>query len=250
MRRIGEEFYSEVDGDYDEKAYNSNLFIQKFWQRHKIESVLNYVKRGEFVLDLGSGSGVVSDKIANMGCEVVAADLSLGKIKNCRKKNPQTLGVVCDGRDLPFKEGSFDRVICIEVIEHIPQAEKCVSEISRVLGDNGELVLTTPNYRSLWPVVEYLWDTLGKGIDYRLQHVSKFNKDSLVKSLGTGGLEVLEVRTIFFFTPLSSLFSKRLTTSIVKLEEKFLHSIDAGMLVVVLARRMNGTILYPGKNNR
>lgn len=52
---------------------------------------------------------------------------------------------VASAENLPFPSSSIDKVILIEVIEHIENDEKAISEVSRVLKNSGRLILTTPN---------------------------------------------------------------------------------------------------------
>ena len=52
--------------------------------------------------------------------------------------------VVCDASDLPFDDGQFDLVICIAVLEHVLEPQRCVDEIHRVLADDGLVYATTP----------------------------------------------------------------------------------------------------------
>ncbi|MBT8228697.1 MAG: methyltransferase domain-containing protein, partial [Bacteroidia bacterium] len=55
--------------------------------------------------------------------------------------------------DLPFEEGTFDIVVSSEVIEHVPDPLKAITEMHRVLKPGGILVLTTPNRFWYWSVV-------------------------------------------------------------------------------------------------
>lgn len=52
---------------------------------------------------------------------------------------------IANAEELPFPSSSIDKIILIEVIEHIENDEKAISEISRVLKNNGKLILSTPN---------------------------------------------------------------------------------------------------------
>lgn len=52
--------------------------------------------------------------------------------------------VVCDASDLPFEDGQFDLVICIAVLEHVLEPQRCVDEIHRVLAHDGLVYATTP----------------------------------------------------------------------------------------------------------
>lgn len=52
--------------------------------------------------------------------------------------------IVCDASDLPFEDGQFDLVICIAVLEHVLEPQRCVAEMHRVLAADGLLYATTP----------------------------------------------------------------------------------------------------------
>jgi 2-polyprenyl-3-methyl-5-hydroxy-6-metoxy-1,4-benzoquinol methylase len=229
------EYYLRFDGDLDEKAYNSTVYVQKFWQRTKIDEILRFIGSGELVLDVGSGSGIISRLISEKNFSV-PLDISQKCIKNCRKLGLEG-GVVADARQLPFMDKAFDRIACVELIEHLGEPGKCVSEFHRTLKDGGTLILTTPNYMSLWPLVEWLWDMSGKGRDYRKQHVYRFDPHSMAKLLEENDFIIESKRTIFLLSPFSALFSERLTGLVAKLENIVLERIDAGMLITVKCRK-------------
>jgi len=52
--------------------------------------------------------------------------------------------IVCDASDLPFEDGQFDLVICVAVLEHVLDPQRCVDEMHRVLSANGLIYATTP----------------------------------------------------------------------------------------------------------
>jgi SAM-dependent methyltransferase/uncharacterized protein YbaR (Trm112 family) len=54
------------------------------------------------------------------------------------------VGLVCDGHDLPFKDGSIDCVVIQAVLEHVVDPVRCVSEIHRVLKEDGLVYAETP----------------------------------------------------------------------------------------------------------
>jgi 2-polyprenyl-3-methyl-5-hydroxy-6-metoxy-1,4-benzoquinol methylase len=109
------------------------------------------------MLDLGCGAGGVCVSFANRNNRVVGLDLDK-KLINLTKINvsdsednfPPSGGVseiLSSGTDLPFEDGTFDLVLCNDVIEHLDKQEELVREIYRVLKEGGYLYLTTPNRR-------------------------------------------------------------------------------------------------------
>lgn len=226
----------QFDGDLDEKAYNSDLFVQKFWQRMKISTVLRHIDSGNLILDLGSGSGVIS-KLASQENKVISCDISLNCIKNCLKLNPFSGGVVGDALELPFKNESIDVVLCIELIEHLIDPNQCIKEVHRILKRDGILIISTPNFLSMWPIVEYMWDKFGRGRDYRTQHISPFNVKTITKLIQDNNLRIESKNTIFLFSPFTALLSKTLTNLIHPIDNKILRHLDIGMLIVLKCRK-------------
>jgi len=110
-------------------------------------------KPGDKILDAGCGIGMYGLEYAlKNNISVIGVDLSEDKIRNAKKlkeslqaKNIQFLEG--DLTKLNFKDDSFDFIICSDVLEHIPNDEKALKELGRVLKKNGTLLLTFPyNY--------------------------------------------------------------------------------------------------------
>ncbi len=230
------EYYNQFSGDLDEKAYESNLYVQRFWQRTKLRNVISFVPEDKVVVDVGGGSGVLAKLLGDTNA-VVSSDISLKCVKNARKLDARTRGVVNDAMNLPYSDASADVVACVELIEHLTDPDKCLSEIQRILKPGGILVLTTPNYYSPWPVIEYLWDVFGKGRDYRTQHISKFHPSSISDTVSAKGFSVTFITTDFLLTPLVALIAPPLVKMLYRIEARLLTIIPLGMLITLTARK-------------
>ncbi len=89
------------------------------------------------------GSTLLADAGA---CSVVGVDLAEDVLETVRARVPPSVRLErADLRDLPFEDGSFDLVVCFEVIEHILDQEDVVREFARVLSPEGLLLTSTPN---------------------------------------------------------------------------------------------------------
>ena len=62
------------------------------------------------------------------------------------------------GNPFPFATNLFDCILLSEVIEHLEVPQISIREAARVLCPGGRLLITTPNYRSFWPVMEWAVD--------------------------------------------------------------------------------------------
>jgi ubiquinone/menaquinone biosynthesis C-methylase UbiE len=99
------------------------------------------------VLDVGSGNGGVALGMANSrDYEVVTVDLIPNRdVLRLRASVDVPLrATVGSGHHLPFADASFDLVLCLDTIEHVPQPERMGREIMRVLRPSGVCMLTTP----------------------------------------------------------------------------------------------------------
>jgi SAM-dependent methyltransferase len=115
------------------------------------------VEAGDRLLDLGCGFGRHAYQAARLGAQVVAFDAGADEVR----KVEDTFGAMAvageldpvesrvgavqgDALRLPFADGSFDRVIASEVLEHIPDDETAMVELARVLRPGGSMAVTVP----------------------------------------------------------------------------------------------------------
>ena len=105
---------------------------------------------GDRVLDLGSGEGDLAADMAGAGARVTAADVAQGALDRARRRHPQLdLRLVGFDAPLPFDDGAFDVVWSSEVIEHVADTARWLSEVRRVLAPGGRVLLTTPSHGRL-----------------------------------------------------------------------------------------------------
>lgn len=88
--------------------------------------------------------------------------------------------VYYDGRVMPFEDGSFEGVLCVEVLEHVSDPELLLTEISRVLSKDGKLILTVP------------WSARRHHIPYDFQRFTRERLKILLVESGFNQIEILE----------------------------------------------------------
>lgn len=164
---------SEISGFFDEMSHGRNEKISAnpivdYEQNVRSEIVLNYLspKKGDKILDIGCGNARDIVYIVEKGAEVTGIDISEGMIVEA-KKDLEVLGYknitleVGDATNLDYADNQFDKVLCSEVIEHIPNADKALDEICRILKPGGKLVLSTPNPVSWYGFDRYIiWEKI------------------------------------------------------------------------------------------
>lgn len=127
--------------------------LDKRSQRHHIQKILgSFDFRGKVVIDLPSGDGVNSEFCAQKGATVLPFDLFPDFFKSQYLKC-QFLDV---NTGIPVDDAISDFVICQEGIEHFQDQLRVFSEFSRVLKEDGKLIVTTPSYSHLAAKIAYL----------------------------------------------------------------------------------------------
>jgi 2-polyprenyl-6-hydroxyphenyl methylase/3-demethylubiquinone-9 3-methyltransferase len=110
---------------------------------------LNINPIGKTALEVGSGGGILTEEIARMGFATTGidpADESLRTAQNHARESGLTINYKKGtGEEIPFPDNSFDCVFCCDVLEHVRDLPKVISEISRVLKPNGIFIYDTLN---------------------------------------------------------------------------------------------------------
>ena len=91
------------------------------------------------VLDVGAGEAPWRELLND--AEYVGADVEAAGEFGMRRKAHI---IYYDGNTLPFEDGSFDHLLCTEVLEHVPEPRRLLADLNRVLRVGGSLVLTVP----------------------------------------------------------------------------------------------------------
>ena len=116
---------------------------------------------GDRVLDLGCGEGrhainaYISADVESVGVDLSPDDIKIARLRSrdfLEPDNPnKSLSLsVANALDLPFPDDSFDKIICSEVLEHIPDYPGALLEIYRVLKSGGTFAASVPRFGPEW----------------------------------------------------------------------------------------------------
>src|SRR5436305_961907 len=112
-----------------------------------LDSYLPLSGAGLRALDVGCGTGHHLADLVRRGFEVVGVDGSSPMLEEARRANPGVELIEADVDALPFDDGSFDVVLCIEVLRYIADPQRCIAEVARVLRPGGTCLATAaPRY--------------------------------------------------------------------------------------------------------
>ncbi|CAN5125368.1 hypothetical protein BH20ACT24_BH20ACT24_23790 [soil metagenome] len=176
--------------DYDHRAFDSWIPLQRYWQRARFRVIRGMVDGSQRILDIGCGSSRILQSLP----QAVGLDMQIRKLRWLR--SPGRALVQGSLSRLPFEDESFDAVICSEVIEHIARSDVDLTDMVRVLSPGGMLVLGTPDYgRWTWRALEGLYKKVFPQ-GYATEHINPYTRAELRRIIEGLGLAVLDVQYV------------------------------------------------------
>jgi dolichol-phosphate mannosyltransferase len=173
--------------DYDWRAHDSRIWLQRYWQRKRHDIIARFTPPFVSTCDVGCGSSRILADLPH----AVGVDLRHDKLKFMRRTNTRL--VQGDGMCLPFPDEHFECVITSQVIEHIPEENgRHLDEVLRILKPGGTLVIGTPDYGGWqWPTIEWVYGKVAPGA-YADEHVNPYTYQSLAEALEARGCRVVD----------------------------------------------------------
>jgi 2-polyprenyl-6-hydroxyphenyl methylase/3-demethylubiquinone-9 3-methyltransferase len=200
MKRNDLEYY-DLNADKWWKE-GETLYLSEHLNKSRFEFFEIYVPhwKGIKVLDIGCGGGLACEFLAKRGANVSGIDLSLNSIKAAQehaKKSNLEIDYQCGvAENLPYKDNTFDVVVCFDVLEHVENWEKVICEIYRVLNKNGIFLFDTINktFKSKFIMIWLLEDIL-KQIPRGLHDWNKFiQPHELMDVMGKNGFADIVIK--------------------------------------------------------
>ena len=131
---------------WDRNAVRYDRFMQKDWAAYEeMYALIRPVVKAKTVLELATGTGLIAKHIVNAAVHIEATDISAEMIAEAKRDNRSAKlhFSVQDMFCLPYADKSFDVVIVSNALHIVPQPEKALAEIQRVLKDDGVLIAPT-----------------------------------------------------------------------------------------------------------
>ncbi len=191
-----EELHKNVPADWYFQSIRVDL-LQRYWHKRRFEEVSAVTEKVKGkILDLGSNDGTfskivlkTSDASGLVGIDVVKKTVdwankhwaSSGKMKF----------KVADAHNLPFEANSFDAVFALEMLEHVFNPLKVLTEARRVLKKGGYGVFLVPSDSNLFKFVWFLWlKFYPRGKIWRETHIQTYRNNYLPKIVKKAGFKV------------------------------------------------------------
>ena len=99
------------------------------------------------LLDVGGGTGRVSQTLRGLAGQILVADLSVGMLRQAASKELET--ACTHSEHLPFPARTFDRVLMVDAFHHVSDQPGTARELWRVLKPGGRIVILEPDIRHL-----------------------------------------------------------------------------------------------------
>jgi 2-polyprenyl-6-hydroxyphenyl methylase/3-demethylubiquinone-9 3-methyltransferase len=158
---INNDFYDELA----ERWYTASdhpIALLRAENAVRVPWIIEEIGKNKTVLDIGCGAGILTNALAQTGHSVHGVDLSASSLEIAKRKD-ETKKVsyqVANAYSLPYGDQTFDVVCAMDVLEHVEEPQRLISEASRVLKPNGLFFFHTFNRNFL----SYL--LIIKGVDW------------------------------------------------------------------------------------
>lgn len=153
-----------------------------------LSDMLNHFYKETFpqrILDIGCGSGVFVEYLKNFNSNIFGIDISPQILALLRQRNKGIQVAAADAARLPLKDNSFDLISLIDVLEHMDDDRKLISDIGRLLKPCGILLLSVPAYNALYGNHDRLYG-----------HKRRYRRRQLANTLRDEGFEI--IRATYF----------------------------------------------------
>lgn len=191
-------------------------FYEQYWekklvgdsphQRWKIRTLAQIIERlnPRSILDVGAGDGALLSRVSSTKIQRVGVELADDALMKMNSLGIPGIKVDLEDGHLPFEDGKFDVVMCLDVLEHVFSPATLLSEIVRVTSPSGRVIISVPNAFNLANRLAY---SLGQHLDIMdvahrtgamfSEHIRFFSESLLIQMLRANGLSPLERRYYF-----------------------------------------------------
>lgn len=189
-------------------------------------------------LDVGCGSGTFIGSLPTH-INSIGIDVSQPQIEYASRRygSPSKVFLTTGEGQSVIQPNSFDIVTVIELIEHLEQKEvqDLLINAYSALKPTGRIIVSTPDYDSLWPALEFVVNRIGQ-VSYEKQHINRFNKVRLAATMNEAGFQIEKLYRYMFLAPFLAVVSNSLSTWFNKFEPRFLTE-RFGFLLLAVGRK-------------
>ncbi|MDP2649738.1 MAG: class I SAM-dependent methyltransferase [bacterium] len=193
---------TKITGKSKTPLHPKHFLEQKPW-------FTKYLSKKDLVLDLGSGVGQNAIKSSKFCRKIIGAEIDrkLIDLAMLSANNKHIKNIKFETGDLEkilkYKNNSFDKILFLDVLEHLNKREQILEEIKRTLKPNGLLLLGVPNSQTTWKKFQR---SAGVCSYSDPDHKIEFSKKSIVSLLEKHGFKIINFSYGKYDTPFRGLF--------------------------------------------
>ncbi|MBU1074841.1 class I SAM-dependent methyltransferase [Patescibacteria group bacterium] len=221
-----EDYYNKYGTWYD------NERIEGYYEminKREVEIVKKYGE-GKDVLEVGCGTGIILNEVNKFAGAANGIDLSPGMLERAKEKGLNVQ--VANAKSIPFDDNTFDVVYSFKVLAHIPEIEETIKETTRVVKDNGTLVLEFYNSYSLKKLANWIYNIVKKRDVY-----IRYDSIGKVKSYLPDDWELVGYHGIKVLALGQKLSTKKFFMSLERLLANSFMKMFGGYIVVILKKK-------------
>ncbi|HUG84188.1 MAG TPA: class I SAM-dependent methyltransferase [Euzebya sp.] len=130
-----------------------NVEVENYWFQRHVVAYRHAATRsvGRRVVDAGSGEGYGSAMLGQVAASVTGIELVPAVVDHARRAHPDQTFVMADICDTGLPDAEADVVVTLQVIEHLPDVGRFLTETRRILRPGGQLIVATPNRLTFSP---------------------------------------------------------------------------------------------------
>ena len=211
----------DIPGSYQLDALLRGRALQRAWHRARLDLVAYVLPpdRDTLSLDVAAGAGILTWTFPE--ARLVSVDLRLEACRAIRRHTVGALTTLAELSELPFRTATFPRLYFLETLEHLTPDEggRVLEELRRVASPGARCLITTPNYRSHWRLLERLLDALrltpamAEG-----QHVARYDRHTLTRTAESAGWHVRRLGSFNLVAPVAGVVSRAAAARLIAFE--------------------------------
>lgn len=185
-------FLQRIAIDYEQVMFGTPG--GKILSAMEIKDILRFLRpvSSELILDVGTGSGRIAREILiNAKANVIGIDVGRPAIESAKARARNLSGyemVIADGQYLPFREDSFDGIICIRALKYFPNYIQGIAEMSRVLKSGKRLLVDLSSILGYEIILRHITHSLSARDShvfnlYKIRNLLKLYKFAIVDSV-------------------------------------------------------------------
>ena len=140
--------------------YESKNLILRYVERQRIKTIIKLAQasREDRIIDIGCGEGYLLSLLPQTK-QIVGLDISkiaLVKAKKRLEGKTYIELIYATAQNTPFADNSFDKIVCSELLEHVPDPKAVIKEINRILNKKGKAVISVPDEQRIQNIVRVI----------------------------------------------------------------------------------------------